>query len=166
MAMNHKHCSGEQDASDDMKRAVQLRQPFADPFRAGAEVKARQSSKIRELGDALVTSGFHTLNEQAHALGLPRSTTWTILRGKHKASGLSAAVINQMLAAPQIPQLVRARILEYVEEKAAGSYGHSKIQLRRFVARLESIGHSQMTLSAAHQQRGSYREESRPGPFA
>jgi hypothetical protein len=118
------------------------------------EMKARQLSKIRELGDALVTSGFHTLDEQANALGLPRSTTWTILRGKHKASGLSATVINQMLAAPQLPPLVRARILEYVDDKNAGLYGHSKMQLRRFAARLsaERLHHYQMKLAEEHHE--------------
>ena len=65
--------------------------------------KARQSSKIRELGDALVTAGFVMLDEQAQAIGLCRSTTWTILKGNHKTSGLSATVINRMLAAPQLP---------------------------------------------------------------
>ena len=98
--------------------------------------KARQSSKIRELGGALVTSGFATLDKQAQAIGLGRSTTWTILKGNHKTSGLSATVINRMLAAPQLPPLVRLKILEYIEEKAAGLYGHRKTPLRRFVARL------------------------------
>jgi hypothetical protein len=74
-------------------------------------MKARQTSKIRELGEALVASGLRTLDEQAKALGLPRSTTWTILRANHKASGLSATVINQTLSAPQLPPLVRATIL-------------------------------------------------------
>ena len=78
--------------------------------------KARQSSKIRELGDALVTAGFVMLDEQAQAIGLCRSTTWTILKGNHKTSGPSATVINRMLAAPQLPPLVRQKILEYIEE--------------------------------------------------
>jgi hypothetical protein len=113
-------------------------------------MKARQTSKIKKLGTVLVTSGFRTLDEQANALGLPRSTTWTILRANHKSSGLSATVINQMLAAPQLPPLVRATVLEYVEEKAAGLYGHSKVQLRRFAAGLsvERLRHSQMKLAA------------------
>jgi DNA invertase Pin-like site-specific DNA recombinase len=57
-------------------------------------MKARQSAKIRELREALVASGFLTLDEQSKALGLSRSTTWTILKGNHKASGLSAAIIE------------------------------------------------------------------------
>jgi hypothetical protein len=99
-------------------------------------MKARQSRKIREIGDALVREGFLTLDQQADALGLCRSTAWTILRANHKTSGLSAAIINRMLAAPRLPPLVRATILEYVEEKLAGSYGHSTKQLRRFTAGL------------------------------
>ena len=81
------------------------------------DMRARQSSKIRELGDALIAEGYLTLNEQARALGLGLSTTWTILKRNYKTSGLSAGIINRMLAAPRLPALVRARILEYIDEK-------------------------------------------------
>jgi hypothetical protein len=107
------------------------------------EVKAKQARKIRELGDALVLQGFRTLDQQAQALGLGRSTAWIILKANHKASGLSAAVINRMLAAPWLPPLVRAKMLEYIDEKIAGSYGHSKTQIRRFTARLSGKGFNQ-----------------------
>jgi hypothetical protein len=101
-----------------------------------AEMKARQSAKIRELKDALIDAGFLTLNEQATALRLSRSTTWTIVKANHKASGLSATTINRMLMSPQLPTLARAKILEYVQEKSAGLHGHNPTQLRRFTARL------------------------------
>ena len=81
------------------------------------DMRARQSSKIRELGDALIAEGYLTLNEQARALGVGLSTTWTILKRNYKTSGLSAGIINRMLAAPRLPALVRARILEYIDEK-------------------------------------------------
>src|SRR5262245_21005041 len=80
-------------------------------------MKARQSTKLTEIKEALGTAGIHTLDEQARALGLNRITTWTILRDNHKNSGLSAATINRILAVPQMPPLVRAKVLEYVEEK-------------------------------------------------
>jgi hypothetical protein len=96
------------------------------------KTKSRQSWKIREIGGALTSSGFISLDEQAKALGLGRSTTWAILRGNHKASGLSATTINRILSAPQLPPLVRARVLEYVTEKSAALYGHSKTQVRKF----------------------------------
>jgi hypothetical protein len=99
-------------------------------------MKARQSSKIREIGDALVLMGFQTLDQQAKALGLARSTAWTVLQANHKSSGLSATVINRMLSSRHLPPLVRATILEYVDEKAAGMYGHGKMQIRRFSSRL------------------------------
>jgi hypothetical protein len=137
---------------EDAARALTPRVPSAGPCGSGAEMKARQLSKIKELGDALIATGFLTLNEQAKALGLARSTTWTILKANHKASGLSATVINRMLAAPRLPPLARSKLLEYVEEKTAGSYGHSKMQLRRFAARLsdERIGHLRTKLAAEH----------------
>ena len=101
-----------------------------------ARMKARQSSKIRELAQAVESAGFHTLDEQAKTLGLSRSTAWTIRRASHKSSELSAAIINRMLAAPELPPLARTKILEYVEEKAAGLYGGSRSQRRKFAARL------------------------------
>jgi predicted DNA-binding transcriptional regulator AlpA len=102
----------------------------------GARMKERQSSKIGEIRDAVLSGGFLTVEEQAKALGLSRSTTWAILKGTHKASGLSASIINRMLAAPQLPPLVRSKILEYVEEKAAGLYGGNSAQRHGFTARL------------------------------
>jgi hypothetical protein len=106
------------------------------PLPLNARMKARQSSKIRELAEAVKSAGFLSLDEQAKALGLARSTAWTIRKASHKASGLSASIINRMLAAPDLPPLVRSKILEYVEEKAAGLYGGSRSQRRKFAARL------------------------------
>jgi hypothetical protein len=106
------------------------------PLPPSARMKERQSSKIRELADAVKAAGFVTLDEQAKALGLSRSTAWTVRRASHKASGLSASIINRMLAAPDLPPLARSKILEYIEEKTAGLYGGSRSQRRKFAARL------------------------------
>jgi hypothetical protein len=106
------------------------------PLLPTAGMKARQSSKIRELAEAVKSAGFLTLDEQAKALGLSRSTAWTIRKASHKASGLSASIVNRMLAAPELPPLARTKVLEYVEEKATGLYGSSRSQQRRFAARL------------------------------
>ena len=106
------------------------------PLAVSVRMKARQSSKIRELAKAVESAGFLTLDEQARALGVPRSTAWTIRRASHKASGLTASIINRMLGAPQLPPLARSKIVEYVEEKVAGFYGGSRNQLRNFAARL------------------------------
>src|ERR1700731_5084737 len=79
------------------------------------DLKARQSSKIREIGEALITAGFVSLDAQAKALGLPRSTAWTILSAEHKDTGISARIICRMLSSERLPPLVSAKIMEYVE---------------------------------------------------
>jgi hypothetical protein len=73
-----------------------------------------------EIRDVLVAAGLVTLDQQAAVLTLSRSTTWNLLSGKHKGSGISAAIINRILAAPRLPPPVRAKILQYVVEKTAG----------------------------------------------
>src|SRR4051812_49107458 len=107
-----------------MIRAAECRPQMASQC-ALAEMKSKQCARIGELRQALMTSGFDTLDAQARALGLCRSTTWALLRANHKASGLSATLINRMWVSPQLPEAVRAKILQYVEEKIAGAYGHN-----------------------------------------
>jgi hypothetical protein len=97
------------------------------------DMKERQACKIKELADTLVAAGFVSLDEQAKALGLSRSTTWAILQARHKNYGLSAALISRVLAKADLNSRVRAKIIEYVRERAAGSYGHNDTQLRRFI---------------------------------
>jgi ABC-type uncharacterized transport system substrate-binding protein len=96
--------------------------------------KARQAIRIKELAAALAADGLVTLGEQARALGLSRSSAWAVLKANHKASGLAAGTINQMLSSPALPPRARVTILTYVDEKLAGLYGHNKTQLRRFAA--------------------------------
>src|SRR5262245_5266757 len=102
------------------------------------ENKLRQAKKIREISDVLTAAGYVTLDEQAKALGICRSTTWTLIKATHKTSGLSAHLIKRMLAAPQLPPPVREKITEYVRERLAGAYGHSPMQLHRFASQLPS----------------------------
>ena len=83
-------------------RARLLRDKTPNP--SLADVKARQSSKIREIGEALITAGFVSLDAQAKALGLPRSTAWTILSAEHKGTGISARIICRMLSSKRIPR--------------------------------------------------------------
>jgi len=108
---------------------------------ASAPSKMRQWVKLSQIKDALVQSGFRTLDDQAAALGLSRSTAWSILRGKHKNSGLSSAVILRMLARTELPPAVRQRLLEYIEDKVAGLYGDSPFRLRQFKDRLGEARH-------------------------
>ena len=105
-----------------------------------SHMKAMQCSKIRELRQALVKAGVLTLDQQTESLGLGRSTAWMILQGNHKHSGLSAATIKRMLTSQQLPPHARKILLEYVEHKLAGAYGHNQTQLRRFRERLGAKG--------------------------
>ena len=101
-----------------------------------SDLKTRQAAKVREIGEALVAVGYDNLDDQAAALGLSRSTTWTIIKGTHKGSGLSAALLNRMLSAPDLHPLVRRKVLEYIAEKSAGRYGSPQNCLQRFNQRL------------------------------
>ena len=107
------------------------------------DLKARQSSKIREIGNALIIAGIVSLDAQAKALGLPRSTAWTILSAERKGTGISARIICRMLNSESLPPLVRTKIIEYAEERAAGIYGGTETQNRRFSAKLKLNGPQQ-----------------------
>ena len=104
-----------------------------------ADAKWRQANKIREIRAALIDAGLVALDEQAKALGLRRSTTWAILSGTHKASGLSAGIVIRMLSAPDLPLPVRRKILEYIREKSDGIYGHNVKRRHEFLTRMSSV---------------------------
>ena len=101
-----------------------------------ARMKGRQCAKIRDLRQALIDAGYQSLDQQATALGLSRSTTWAVLQGHHKASGLSAAIISRMMASPRLPPSASTVLLEYIKERSAGAYGHNGTQVSRFLRRL------------------------------
>lgn len=99
-----------------------------------------QGDKIRELRHALVDAGFVSLDQQAAVLGLPRSTTWFVLQGMHKCSGLHAGLIARMWHAPGLPATVRRVLTDYVTERSRGAYGHDDAKRQRFVAQLARSG--------------------------
>ena len=109
------------------------------PSSVGRGAKLEQCAKVAELRRALMDAGFHSLGEQARALGLGRSTTWAILKAGHKSSGLSASVVRRMLRSANLPPAARRVIEEYVREKLAGTFGHGRKQLKKFRARLDQL---------------------------
>ena len=123
--------------------------PLAPPSATCRRVKLQQCAKIAELRQVLLDTGFHSLNRQAAALGLGRSTTWTILKARHKSSGLTASVIRRMLRSPELPPAARLVIEEYVAQKLAGAYGHSRKQLNKFQAQLALHPETRMELKSA-----------------
>ena len=68
---------------------------------------------LAAIAKALVRSGFTSLDDQAAALGLPRSTAWTIVSGKHKRGRLHANTTMKLLANPSLPLQVRAAVEAY-----------------------------------------------------
>ena len=122
------------------RHAFQLDVETASSSFSLREMKARQSRKIEELRKALCAGGPVSLSEHADVLGLGRSTTWAVLMRPYKSSGMTAAVINRMLSAQKLPPQPRTIILEYIAEKGAGLYGHSRSQRRKFISRLSLEG--------------------------
>lgn len=100
-------------------------------------MKARQCAKIAELREILWQGGYRTLDRQATALGLSRSTAWAILQASHKSSGLSGSIIKRMSQSPELPPAARRWIEDYVAQKLAGKYGHSQRRLRVFQAQIQ-----------------------------
>jgi len=107
--------------------------------------RTQQRLKIEQITRTLAECGFVTLDKQAYVLGLSRSTAWTIIRGTHKTSGLSATTINRMLATGRLPLKVRLKILEYIAEKMSGAYGDRKHCLKAFASRISPV-HMQAAL--------------------
>ena len=98
--------------------------------------RKQQRLKIEEIGRTLAECGFVQLEEQADALGLSRSTAWTVIRATHKTSGLCASTINRMLASDHLPLRVRLKLLEYIAVKMSGAYGDRDQRLKAFASKI------------------------------
>ena len=117
-----------------------------------SKLKVRQRSKIAEIRAALVEAGLVALDEQAATLGLSRSTAWSILKPSHKSSGLSAHTICRILRSPRLPGRVRQRILEYMQEKIEGLYGHTERRRREFAECLMAALRNEFKLAFERQE--------------
>ena len=73
---------------------------------------------IERIAEALIASGYTSLDAQAKALGIHRSTAWTIVRAKHKLGRLSGKISGRMLANPRLPSRVRTAVKQYLAEKS------------------------------------------------
>ena len=78
---------------------------------------------LHSISDALILSGFTSLDEQAKALGIGRSTAWTIVKNKHKLGRLSRKTVRRILANQGTPQPVRAIVQQYLDERCDRSEG-------------------------------------------
>jgi len=83
----------------------------------------RQSPIEHIISDALIAEGYTTLDQQARALGIHRSTAWTIVREKHKLGRLNSGTTRRILGNPKTPPSVRDVIREYLAERAPTDNG-------------------------------------------
>ena len=74
--------------------------------------------KLHHISEALIASGYTTLDDQAKALGINRSTAWTIIKTKHKLGRLSTKTTERILANPATPASVRALVQRYLAERS------------------------------------------------
>ena len=76
--------------------------------------------RLQHISDALIASGYTTLDGQAKALGIHRATAWTIVKTKHKLGRLSAKTTKRILENPDTPPAVRTVIKKYLAERSDG----------------------------------------------
>jgi len=69
------------------------------------------------ISEALISSGYTRLDQQAKALGLHRSTAWTIIKAKHKLDRLSTKTTKRILGNPDLPPSVRCVMQQYLAER-------------------------------------------------
>src|SRR5262249_11746211 len=111
-------------------RALKVRPDHADAlYNRGVTLQelTRLEEALASYDRALKVRPDHAdaLYNRGVTLGLSRSTAWSVLNPAHKTSGLSASTIIRIWRAPELPRLVRQRLVEYIEEKIEGLYGHT-----------------------------------------
>src|ERR1043165_347075 len=85
-----------------------------------AQARWKYPTQIQDIAEALIAEGYRSLDAQAKALGVHRSTAWTIMKTKHKRDRLSLKTTNSMLANPELPPSVRMIVLQYLTERSDG----------------------------------------------
>ena len=71
---------------------------------------------IQLIAEAVIKTGYNSLDAQAKALGLTRSTTWTIMKTKHKLGHLNNKTARSILANPDTPESLRELIQIMLEQ--------------------------------------------------
>src|SRR5215831_2193410 len=72
---------------------------------------------LRTISDAVILSGFTSLDEQAKALGINRATAWTIIKNKHKLGRLNRNTVRHILSNHNTPHSVRTIVEQYAAER-------------------------------------------------
>jgi hypothetical protein len=95
------------------------RGPTLPPDPIAGSSRRNGTVSLRHIAEALIACGYTSLDEQAKALGLNRSTAWTIVKAKHKLGRLSAKTSRRILANPTLPARVREVVRQYLDERSA-----------------------------------------------
>jgi hypothetical protein len=69
------------------------------------------------ISEALIAAGYTSLDEQAKALGIHRSTAWVIINRKYKLGRLSTKTTGRILSNTQTPPAVRILVQQYVAKR-------------------------------------------------
>jgi predicted ABC-class ATPase len=84
------------------------------------DIKSRSSQRrtvpIQAIAEALVAAGYTSLDQQAKALGIHRSTAWTIIKTRHKLGRLNRQTAQRILDNPDTPPSVRAIVQQALVE--------------------------------------------------
>src|SRR5262245_26029818 len=99
--------------------------PWGDSMHNNNKVRVHSSELVR-ISDALIASGYISLDEQAKALGLHRNTAWTIIKNKHKLGRLSAKTIERILRNPETPPAVRIVVEQYLAQRSLTAHRQTK----------------------------------------
>ena len=73
---------------------------------------------LKDISEALIECGYTKLDKQAKALGVHRSTAWTIVNDKHKLGRLSSKTTNRILENPETPPAVRNVVQQYLDQRS------------------------------------------------
>jgi len=68
----------------------------------------RRPAPFLQIAEALVEAGYRSLDAQAKALGIHRSTAWTIIKAKHKLGRLHTKTTQKILENLSVSNIVPA----------------------------------------------------------
>jgi hypothetical protein len=77
-----------------------------------------EPTEFARISEALIASGYISLDEQAKALGVHRNTAWTIVKNKYKLGRLSTKTIDRILTNPRTSPSVRAVDQQYLAKRS------------------------------------------------
>jgi hypothetical protein len=81
-------------------------------------MRRKRAISLQDISEVLIGCGYTKLDKQAKALGVDRSTAWTIVNVKHKLGRLSSKTTSRILENPETPPAVRNVVQQYLDERS------------------------------------------------